>query len=1133
MDGARDLDEPAPASGGPTPFVGRSAPLALLDRWWSDGCDGRPRTVLVAGEAGIGKSRLVGRLLEAASASGGLVLSGVCHQGLGVPYLPLAGALGGLGRAGGTGAGRDALARLVDPAVVASGSHDERTAGSDEAAIRRLTMFVGVAEALLEAAVDRPVLLAVDDVHWADPASVDLLTHVLATAAHRVHTTTVRLLAVLAHRPGESPEHVDRFLDRLRREETTRELVLEGLDEIETNELLLSIGPARPARRLLTSAHQATRGNPLVLRSLWPRLLASGAVRIEGGELVAVDPSALVVGTGDAADALRARVDRLDQESQDVLADAVLLGEAGSPSDLATVRGVSFDALAPALDRLAAAGLLYTTGAVLRPDHPELRAVAAASLPAAQRADRHARIVERLGPASGREPAMDPLDLGGHVVAAGEHLDPERGLEVVVPAAERAFGLGAWDTSARYHDAAVACIDRGAMLDDPDGLAGLLHRGLVAHFRNHDAASIDRVGERLVEVARARDDIDRWAEAVMIVARARLTLGTATLGHGTDEGPLLDLLEHLGDDRPVLRGKVLGELAELHFNAWDFDAGIRWATLARAALAQTSDPDLGARVEFAEGLQHLGRLELADAERCFGRSRDHADQLDDPWLRAWGRGRLPAVLWAAGRIDGALAAVDDAMRVSEANHDWAELSLADAFGAGLAALQGRFAAVEHLAAVGVANYHRSDYSFTPLVLYPVLAVARALRGNMGGARAAVADWQAAGDHGQAGRLLVLCQALGGEPIPGDQAAGWEALPRSEPNLLTVPELAAQVEIGVATGRDDLVVAAGPALLELHDRGVRAVVGGCSSIARLLGVVAATDERPDDADAWFAVAEAESTRWGAEAELARVWLDRARPPLAGDRARRSELQDGLERAASAFDRLGVLALLDQAERRLRAGLGATGPARRVGRRRRVLLVTDIVDSTRMNVAAGDDRWRSLLSEHDRVVRALLRDHDGVEFKHTGDGLCAWFDEPERALECALSVQGALDEGNVVHPELPLRVRCGVAAGQPIPAGDDLFGLAVVRAVRVCAHAGPGDVLVAPEVPPLVGGGRVAFDEGELLELKGLPGRHRVHHATWSRGDHAGGHGSVRSALDGSVGSVGPSGPAERERGIETR
>ena len=1126
--GARD--DIGSASRGPSaPFVGRLGPLALLERWWADAGEGRPRVVVLGGEAGIGKSSTVDRLLTVTADDDRVVLAGVCHEGLGVPYLPLAGALTALTDLPGRPAAAAAALELLT-----GGDASPAGASPTDPGTRRLAAFMSVTDALLAVAADRPVVLVLDDLHWADPATVDLLTQVVSAAAHRLHTRPVRMLVVLAHRLAESPTHVEGFLERLRREPTTRELVLTGLSEVEVNELLVALEPLPPSRGLLAAMHRSSGGNPLVVRTLWRHLRSSGLVGREGEELVATDPAGLVLDRMDATAAVRARLDALDPDALDVLVDAVVLGGHRQVDDLAALRG--HGTLAPALERLAAVGILVDAGdgrghRHLTVDHPEVALVAMSYVSPVERRERHARVVERLGPQSGHEPPLDLLDLAGHASAAGTHLDPDRSLQVAEPAAARALSIGAWDAAARYYDLAVEALDRGATpveghsgLTEPTGPTEptestgptgptepteptestgptgptepteLLHRGLLAHFRNHDGPAIHRVGQRLVDRARADDDIDRWADGVMTMARAELTLGTDTLGRGTDAGPLLELLARLGDERPLLRGQVLGELAELHFNAWDFEGGVGWARRARAVLDEVDDPELGTRVEFAEGLQHLGRLTLGEAERCFRASAAHADQLADPWLRAWGRGRLPAVLWAAGRLDEAAEAVTEAIEVSEANHDWAELSLAAAFGAGVAALRGQFAAAERLAALAVANFHRSDYSFTPLVLYPTLTVARSLRGSVGGAEAALADWAAAGDGGQGARLGTLCRALAGERLDPEEVAAWPALGPSEPNLLLVPELAAQVEVGVAGGRDELVVAAGPALVALHQRGVRAVVGGCSSIARLVGVAEATGGRPEEAERWFAEAEAEAEAWGAPSEVARVRLDRASARLAAPSAHRFSVGDDLERAAEAFDRLGMLPLLARAEELLAVG-GPPTATGRPARRLRALLVSDIVDSTRLTVAAGDDRWVEMLAEHDRIVRDALRGHDGVEFKHTGDGVLAWFDTPGQAIACALTLQPALDDANVVHPDVPLRVRCGIAAGRPIATGDDFFGVAVVRAVRVCATAGPGEVLVAAEVAALVETTHhapFAVDAGTEVELKGL-GSQRVHRA----------------------------------------
>jgi class 3 adenylate cyclase len=150
---------------------------------------------------------------------------------------------------------------------------------------------------------------------------------------------------------------------------------------------------------------------------------------------------------------------------------------------------------------------------------------------------------------------------------------------------------------------------------------------------------------------------------------------------------------------------------------------------------------------------------------------------------------------------------------------------------------------------------------------------------------------------------------------------------------------------------------------------------------------------------------------------------------------------------------------------------------------VILVTDIVGSTALNVAVGDDRYIELLQEHDRTIGDLVRRHGGVPFNHTGDGLLAWFDRGDDAAACALAFQPALDDLNRAHPDHRLLVRCGLAAGEPIDEAGNIFGLAVVRATRVCAEGGAGDVLASAEVMALATATR-ATPFGSV-QLKGLP------------------------------------------------
>ncbi|HZE04570.1 MAG TPA: adenylate/guanylate cyclase domain-containing protein, partial [Solirubrobacteraceae bacterium] len=144
----------------------------------------------------------------------------------------------------------------------------------------------------------------------------------------------------------------------------------------------------------------------------------------------------------------------------------------------------------------------------------------------------------------------------------------------------------------------------------------------------------------------------------------------------------------------------------------------------------------------------------------------------------------------------------------------------------------------------------------------------------------------------------------------------------------------------------------------------------------------------------------------------------------------------------------------------------------------VLFTDIVDSTRRASELGDHRWGALLQEHQSLVRERLERFAGREVKTTGDGFLAIFDGPTRAVECAATA--ARDA-----PALGLELRAGLHTGEIELIGEDIGGLAVHLAARVCALAAPGNVLVSRTVRDLSIGSGIAFDPLGPHRLKGVP------------------------------------------------
>jgi len=145
----------------------------------------------------------------------------------------------------------------------------------------------------------------------------------------------------------------------------------------------------------------------------------------------------------------------------------------------------------------------------------------------------------------------------------------------------------------------------------------------------------------------------------------------------------------------------------------------------------------------------------------------------------------------------------------------------------------------------------------------------------------------------------------------------------------------------------------------------------------------------------------------------------------------------------------------------------------------VLFTDIVGSTVRAAALGDEPWRDLLAEHDRLVRAALARHRGREIKSVGDGFLALFDGPARAVRAARSIVADVTA-------LGLEVRAGVHAGEVELVDDDVAGLAVHIAARVMGEAPAGRVLASSTVHDLVVGSGLRFEDRGRKALRGVPG-----------------------------------------------
>ena len=165
--------------------------------------------------------------------------------------------------------------------------------------------------------------------------------------------------------------------------------------------------------------------------------------------------------------------------------------------------------------------------------------------------------------------------------------------------------------------------------------------------------------------------------------------------------------------------------------------------------------------------------------------------------------------------------------------------------------------------------------------------------------------------------------------------------------------------------------------------------------------------------------------------------------------------------------------------------------------RTIMFTDMKDSTAITTRLGDALALELFRTHNAITRDALRQYQGREIQHTGDGFLVSFNSASSAVACAIGIQRAFAAHNESHPEVPINVRIGICAGEPVEEDQRLFGSTVQLTSRICDQAAPDQILVAAVVRDLCLGKQFAFvDQGEAA-LKGFDQPLRVFEVDWQK------------------------------------
>ncbi len=373
-------------------FVGRERVMASLEARLADATEGRGSVVMLAGEAGIGKTAIVREFASSARASGVVVLSGSCFEGGWQPaYGPWVEALGGFL------AGLDParLSRLVgdDAPPLAELFPSLRAAlpgTAEPAPLRpseaRFRLYEAVARFLSRVAEKAPVLLALDDLHWADGETLALLRYVARAS------TRARLLILGAYREPDPDDATRRLATELlavvRREADFTRIGVDGLSAAGVRQYLTALTGTPAPPRLARAVHDETAGNPFYLGEIVRQLL-------EAGRLDEASAAGLGVPAG-VRELLALRMSRLSPEAREVLGVAWAFSGGFDFSLLAAITQQSEPALLDAVDELLAAGLIRPAGQGYDFTHALVRHALADEVNPDRRARLHRRIAHVL-----------------------------------------------------------------------------------------------------------------------------------------------------------------------------------------------------------------------------------------------------------------------------------------------------------------------------------------------------------------------------------------------------------------------------------------------------------------------------------------------------------------------------------------------------------------------------------------------------------------------------------------------------------------------------------------------------------------------------------------------------------------
>ncbi len=958
-----------------SPFVGRAAGLEKLRTLMPRAAGERRRVAMLAGEPGAGKSRLAREFAGQVAAEGVLVLYGACDAVVRTPYGPFVEALERLVRVtdeaqlrAALGTGGAELTRLLPdlPALLGGLAQPVKADADTE----RHRLHTAVAELLANISCARPILLVLEDGHWADATTLLLLRHLARSA------WSARLLILATFRDSEAdvPAELAETLADLRRSDDVVRMRLEGLSGAEVSDLVSRAAGSDPdpddreLHELAATIHDLTAGNAFLVCELWRAAVETGIVEVAGGQVRVTRPLTEFGTPESVREIVNQRLSRLAPRTIELLE---LAAAAGPEFELEPVRraaGIAEPELLAALEQAVGSGMieeLHAKRLACRFTHEIVRRALYDRLSRLRRAELHLRVGEALESA-GADSDRVLADLAHHFGAAAPFGGAERAIDYNLRAARAASAALAFGDAAMRLQTAIEIGIQGK----PERAGALLELGAASHRAGKATDALDAYMSA-AEIARALDSGE-------LLARAAIGYEDACWRPGVIRPDATQLLEEalaaVDDSSDELRIGLLAGLSR----ALDF-AGER----ERGALVRENAVALARRYEDRAGLAKVlvgsywarGTTPLEQILSMLTEARDLAQELGDAEIHteamAW---RVPTFV-ALCDLDCARAEVVALRAMAEHTAQPFMHHVAEHYGSAIALCDGNLADAEAMAARSH-DWARlltgRDASGTHGILMfgvrreqgrlaELAPVIRILAGGVEregpwrpGLAAVLAEL---GMEREAKREL---SRLAAEGIDSYQASLWLATL----TYLTDACAAVDDETMAAIVYPELEPLAGTNVMIGH------LVACYGSADRYLGMLAATLREPGLAEQHFERAMEQNRRMGASTWVAHTAYEYGRFLLGQGRGAREYAAALLGEAAGLAERIGMKGLLGKI-----GSLGVPAPDSGIpgGLSPREAQILKLVASGLSNREIGEELT---ISEHTAAnhIRSILRKTD---------------------------------------------------------------------------------------------------------------------------------------------------------------